>query len=171
LYASGGITSGSGIRAEGITNSDGITAVKAGTGVDIRGNITGNVTGNLSGSAGSVTGAVGSVASGGIAAASFVAGAIDAAAIAANAIGASELAADAATEIADALLDRDMSVGTDSGSPTVRTPRQALRLLRNKVSVPAGTMTVTKEDDTTTSWTAAVTTDAAANPITVIDPA
>lgn len=39
---------------------DGIKGV-AGSGVDIRGNITGNVTGNLSGSVGSVTGAVGSI--------------------------------------------------------------------------------------------------------------
>lgn len=81
--------------------------------------------------------------------------------------------ADAPTAIAnaDAWLDRDMSTGTDSGSPTVRTPRQALRLWRNKVSQAAGTMTVTKEDDSTTSWTAALGTDAAAIPIVSIDPA
>lgn len=72
--------------------------------------------------------------------------------------------------IADALLDRDMSTGTDSGSTTVRTPRQALRLNRNKVSIAGGTMTVTKEDDSTTSHTAAVTTTAG-DPITAIDPA
>lgn len=73
--------------------------------------------------------------------------------------------------IADAILDRNMATGTDSGSTTVRTPRQALRALRNKVSVSAGTMTVTKEDDSTSSWTGAVTTDATADPITAIDPA
>lgn len=72
---------------------------------------------------------------------------------------------------ADAFLDRDMSLGTDSGSSSVRTPRQALRILRNKVSSAAGTMTVTKEDDSTSSWTAALTTDAAAQPIVTIDPA
>lgn len=76
-----------------------------------------------------------------------------------------------ATENADALLNRDMSTGTDSGSSTVRTPRQALRALRNKVDIVAGTLTVTKEDDTTTSWTGAVTTDPGADPITAIDPA
>lgn len=76
-----------------------------------------------------------------------------------------------AIENADTLLNRDMSVGTDSGSPTVRTPRQALRALRNKMSVSGSTLTVTKEDDTTASWTAALTTDAAALPITGIDPA
>jgi len=73
--------------------------------------------------------------------------------------------------IADALLDRDMSIGTDSGSPTVRTVRQALRFLRNKWSIAGTTLTVTKEDDTTQSWTSSVTTDAAADPITANDPA
>lgn len=73
--------------------------------------------------------------------------------------------------VADALLDRDMSTGTDSGSTTVRTVRQALRFLRNKWSITTGTLTVTKEDDSTASWTAAVTTDAAADPIISNDPA
>lgn len=76
-----------------------------------------------------------------------------------------------AIENADALLDRNMATGTDSGSPTVRTPRQALRFLRNKWSVSAGTLTVTKEDDVTASFTATVTTDAAALPIIGNDPA
>lgn len=70
-----------------------------------------NMTGNLSGSVGSVTGnvggnvtgSVGSVATGGISAASFAAGAIDSAAIAADAIGSSELAATATAEIASAV--------------------------------------------------------------------
>jgi hypothetical protein len=90
-----------------------------------------NITGNISGSVGSVTGAVGSVtgnvggnvtgsvgsvATGGIAAASFAAGAIDAAAIAANAIGASELAADAVAEIADAVWDEAQSGHTTAGT-------------------------------------------------------
>jgi len=74
-------------------------------------------------------------------------------------------------DLADAILNRDMATGTDSGSTTVRTVRQALRALRNKVSVAAGTMTVTKEDDSTSSWTAAVTTTAGADPVTAIDPA
>lgn len=60
------------------------------------GSVTGNVGGNVAGS-------VGSVATGGIAAASFAAGAIDAAAIATDAIGALELAAGAASEIATAV--------------------------------------------------------------------
>jgi hypothetical protein len=74
------------------------------------------------------------------------------------------------TEIADAILDRDMAIGVDSGSSTVRTPRQALRAARNKVEIAAGTMTVFKENDSTSSWTAAVTGTAGADPITLIDP-
>jgi hypothetical protein len=72
---------------------------------------------------------------------------------------------------ADAFLNRDMSTGTDSGSPSVRTVRQALRFLRNKWSISTGTLTVTKEDDSTASWTATVTTDPAAEPIVSNDPA
>lgn len=104
--------------------------------------------------------------------AALVGGRMDASvgAMAANVITAAAMAADAGAEIADAFLDRDMSTGTDSGSTTVRTPRQALRGIRNKSSIAAGTLTVTKEDDATTSWTAAVTT-AAGNPISAIDPA
>jgi hypothetical protein len=78
---------------------------------------------------------------------------------------------DAVVDIADGLLNRDLSTGTDSGTATVRTVRQALRFLRNKWSVSAGTLTVTKEDDTTASWTSAVTSDAAAVPIVGNDPA
>lgn len=72
--------------------------------------------------------------------------------------------------IADAILDRDMSTGADSGSSTVRTVRQALRFSRNKVTISGGTLTVTKEDDSTASWTASVTTSSG-DPITSIDPA
>lgn len=74
------------------------------------------------------------------------------------------------TSVADAILDRDMSTGTDSGSTTVRTVRQALRALRNKWSISGGTLTVTKENDATTSWTAAVTTTAG-DPVSTVDPA
>lgn len=73
--------------------------------------------------------------------------------------------------IADAILNRDMSTGTDSGSATVRTMRQALRFLRNKWSMSGTTLTVCKEDDSTTSWTGTVTTDSSALPITGNDPA
>lgn len=112
----------------------------------------------VSGAVGSVTGAVGSVtgAVGSIAAAGIIAGAHAAA----------ELNA-----IADAILDRNMATGTDNGtdSTVVRTVRQSLRRNRNKEAIAAGTLTVYKEDDTTASFTAAVTT-AAGNPVSVVDP-
>lgn len=76
-----------------------------------------------------------------------------------------------AAAIADGVLDRDMSTGTDSGSPTVRTVRQALRFLRNKWSISGSTLSVMKEDDATNSWTATVTATPGANPITGNDPA
>lgn len=73
--------------------------------------------------------------------------------------------------VADALLDRNMATGTDSGSPTVRTPRQALRVLRNKVEIAATTVTIYKEDDSTSSWTGVATLNSSAVPVTAIDPA
>ena len=85
-----------------------------------------------------------------------------------DAVDATALATSAVTEIADGLLNRDMSTGTDSGTNAVRTVRQALRVLRNKVDIPNGI--VYKEDDSTSSWTFATTT-AAGNPVTVVDPA
>lgn len=75
------------------------------------------------------------------------------------------------TSVADALLDRDMATGTDSGSTTVRTVRQALRFLRNKWSISGTTLTVTKENDTDASWTSTLTTSASAEPVTASDPA
>lgn len=77
-----------------------------------------------------------------------------------------------AVQNADTLLDRNMATGADNGSATVRTVRQALRVLRNKVDLATtpGTMDVKKEDDSASSWTATLTTDGTAEPITVIDP-
>lgn len=72
------------------------------------------------------------------------------------------------TSLADALLNRDLSAVSDTNA---RSPLNALRILRNKWSITAGTLTVTKEDDTTSAWTAALTDDATANPITASDPA
>lgn len=73
-----------------------------------------------------------------------------------------------ATENADAMLKRDMSAVSGESD---RSPLNALRFLRNKWSVAAGTLTVTKEDDTTTAWTSAVTGTTGADPITASDPA
>lgn len=72
-----------------------------------------------------------------------------------------------ATANADALLNRDMTAVSDTNA---RTPLNALRFLRNKWSLAAGVLTVTKENDTTTAWTAAVSTDAAAVPVIGSDP-
>ena len=74
------------------TGTDGVVVAAASkTGYSLTattglGNQTANITGNLSGSVGSVTGAVGSVASGGITAASIATNAIDADAIATDAV-------------------------------------------------------------------------------------
>lgn len=72
-----------------------------------------------------------------------------------------------ANQNADALLGRNIAGGSSSG----RTVTQALCFLRNKWTVAAGTLTVYGTDDTTTSWTATVSTDAAALPVTGNDPA
>jgi hypothetical protein len=91
--------------------------------------------------------------------------------MAAGGIGAGAHAAAELNAIADATLDRNMATGTDSGtdSTAVRTPRQALRVLRNKVTIAAGTLTARKEDDVTAAFTAAVATTAG-NPISEVDP-
>lgn len=91
--------------------------------------------------------------------------------ISADVVTAASLATDAVNEIADGLLNRDMSTGTDSGSSSVRTVRQALRFLRNKWSISGTTLTVTKEDDVTTSHSATVASTAGADPVTSVDPA
>ena len=91
--------------------------------------------------------------------------------VATGGIGAGAHAAAELNAIADATLDRNMATGTDSGtdSTAVRTPRQALRTLRNKATIAAGVLTIRKEDDVTASFTAAITTTAG-NPISESDP-
>lgn len=72
-----------------------------------------------------------------------------------------------AVENADALLARNVSGGSSAG----RTVKQAFHFIRNKWVVAAGTLTVYDTDDTTSSWTAAVTGTAGADPVTGSDPA
>ena len=72
-----------------------------------------------------------------------------------------------AIENADALLNRDMSAVSDSNA---RSPLNALRFLRNKWSISGATLTVTKENDSTSAWTATVSTTAGADPVTGNDP-
>lgn len=79
-----------------------VTEIQAAIAAGAIASVTGNVGGN-------VVGSVGSVATGGIAAASFAAGAIDNAAIATDAIGSAELAASAVTEIQAGLSTLDAS--------------------------------------------------------------
>lgn len=67
--------------------------------------------------------------------------------------------------VADAILARGIAGGADGG----RTVGQALAVLRNKVEIAAGTLTVYNTDDVTPLFTAAVAT-AAGNPISSIDP-
>lgn len=168
--------------------------------MDIVGNITGNLSGSVgsvSGAVGSVgTGGItaASFAAGAIDAAAIATNAIGSDELAASAIteiqsGLSTLDAagvrtavglatanldtqladlPTATENADALLKRDMSAVTGESA---RSPLNSFRALRNKVTVLGTAVTVTKEDDLTTAWTAVVTTDASADPITAMDPA
>ena len=68
--------------------------------------------------------------------------------------------------VADRLLGRSLAGGADGG----RVVRDALRAIRNKTELAAGTLTVYAEDDSTPAWTAAVT-QATRDPLTAIDPA
>ena len=86
-----------------------------------------------------------------------------------SAIGA--LSIPTATENADALLARDIGSGSGAGTLNERTVRAALRFIRNKWSISGTTLTVTKEDDTTTAWSATVSTSAGADPVVGNDPA
>jgi hypothetical protein len=72
-----------------------------------------------------------------------------------------------AIENADALLKRDWTSVTGEAARSVL---NALRFLRNKWGAPGGVLTVTKEDDATTAWTGTLSTDAAAEPVTGVDP-
>lgn len=123
---------------------------------NVGGNVAGDVQGNVNGSVASVTAGV-LVAVGGIGATAFAVNAIDAAA----------LAQDAAQEIADEILNRNLAGG---GSGDTRNVRNALRAVRNRVAIVAGTATVFEEDDVTPAWTAVITTTAG-DPISEVNPA
>jgi hypothetical protein len=71
-----------------------------------------------------------------------------------------------AAAVADKLLGRAIAGGADGG----RTVGQALKALRNKVTIAGGLMTIYEADDNTVSWSASVTT-APGNPISGVDPA
>jgi hypothetical protein len=148
-FAAGAINAAA-IAADAITDAKVAADVTIASVTGAVGSVTGNVGGNVVGSVASVTAGVTVTTN--------------------NDKTGYALTAGERNSVADALLDRDMSTGTDSGSPTVRTPRQAMRFMRNKWSIAAGTLTVTKEDDSTASWTAAVTTNGT-TPVDSVDPA
>lgn len=115
----------------------------------------------------------GAMASGVIVAASFTAGAIDAAAIAngaidaatfaTNAINAAALAADAALEIADAVLVRDMD--QVEGSAPVHSLTAAILKAVSRIRDNAGTLEVYQTNGVTLFSSQTVTTDAGLNPV------
>jgi hypothetical protein len=74
-------------------------------------------------------------------------------------------------ELADELLARDIGSGSSAGSINERTVRSALRGLRNKTTVINNEMTVYKEDDTSTAWSATVSSSDSSKTITGVDPA
>lgn len=67
----------------------------------------------------------------------------------------------------DNILKRDMSSVSGEAS---RSLLNVMRAIRNRWKVLSGTLTVYKEDDTTSAWTAAETGTGGANPITESDP-
>ncbi len=71
------------------------------------------------------------------------------------------------TQVADEVLKRDWTQITGEAARSVL---NALRFLRNRWAVSSNTLTVYQEDDATAAWTATVTDNAAANPITESDP-
>lgn len=119
------------------------------------GSVTGNVGGNVTGSVGSVTGITASDV-----------GAIKAKTDNLPAAPAAVGDIPTAVQNADALLGRNVAGGSSAG----RLVKEALYVLRNKTEIGAGTLTVYGVDDTTSAFTAAVTTTAG-NPISAIDPA
>lgn len=116
----------------------------------------------------SVSGSVGSIATGGITSTSFATDSITATAIATDAITSAELSSTAIAEIADGILARNLDssgneVSTTSGGRTVR---NALRILRNKIDATTGTqMDVYNEADTAVIWSQPITTSVSADPI------
>lgn len=68
--------------------------------------------------------------------------------------------------IADRVLARSLAGGADGP----RTVTDALRALRNRVNIAGSTMTVYTEDDTTSAWTASISTTADTSIIAGVDP-
>jgi hypothetical protein len=105
--------------------------------------------------AGVHSGASVEIKTGGIQASSFGAGAVDAVA----------LATDAGQELADRLITRNIEGGSDTG----RIVRDVFSVLRNKVGIEDSRLTVYRTDDSTSAWTADVTTGTQS--VSGVDPA
>jgi len=103
------------------------------------------------------------IADGAIDAATFATGAITAAAVATDAIGAVELAADAATEIADAILKRDI----DQVEATMALHSLGTAILKavSRIVDDAGVLKLYRTNASTLHMSQTITTDAAADPI------
>lgn len=179
----GGATSGSGLVANATTSGAGIVGLGVGSG-NVGLSITGGTNGNganfigigsgtglaaiggltghgIAGTGGATSGnGVVFTATGSGAGANFVG--VGTTSILATQGISGPLDASVYTSIADALLKRDMSSVTGEAS---RSLLNCLRFLRNKWSFSGNTMTITKEDDSTSAWTATVTTDALALPV------
>lgn len=170
-----GVALGTGLTVAAVSGAVGSVTGAVGSVTGAVGSVTGNVGGNVVGSVGSVTGAVGSV-TGAVGSVTGNVGGNVVGSVASVTAGVtvttnndkSGYALSSASEnsAADALLARNVSGGSSAG----RTVKQALHVLRNKTNIAAGTLTVYDTDDTTTSFTAAVTTTAG-DPISTIDPA
>lgn len=156
IDANGGATSGNGIDAAAPTSGDGMSLTGAGAGLDLDAAVN-----ELTAAALGQYFTVDSGETFGTAVAGSVVRETAGNATVAS-IGASVL-----NDIADAILRRDW---TAVAAPASRSVMNALRAIRNRVAVAAGTLTVYEEDDATPAYTAVVTTNAAANPITEIDP-
>ena len=72
--------------------------------------------------------------------------------------------------MADELLARELGSGLSAGAINERTVRSALRGLRNKTTVINSEMTVYKEDDASTAWSATVSSSDSSKTITGVDP-
>lgn len=124
-----------------------------------------NLTGSISGSVGSVAGNVG----GSVASVTGLNPALLDVAVSTRLAAASYTAPPTEAEIAAEVLTVDFATLDDTNS---RCLLQAVRWLRNRWSLAeGGVLTVYKEDDATTAWTAAVTQNASAQPVTGSDPA
>jgi hypothetical protein len=71
------------------------------------------------------------------------------------------------TALVDEVFKRDLSAVTGEAA---RSLLNAVRAIRNKWSISGTTLTVTKEDDTTTAWTATLVESVGANPYSAQDP-